>query len=512
VSLAKTFSVGLYGLSGTVIEVETDISSQLPSFTLVGLPDASLSEATARVRAACTNSGFGFPSKKVVVNLSPAAVPKSGSAFDLAIAVSVLAAMEVVPKAALDGLCLIGELGLDGTLRQVPGVLPMVLHARRSGFGTVVCPVGNLSEAGMVDDIEVLGAATLAALVRWLKGEGQLAETCLTDASAAVDSTGHLDLSQVIGQSQAVEGLIVAAAGGHHLAMVGAPGAGKTMLAERIPGILPSLTTDQALEVAAIESIAGNGQAALTLDTKPRFQAPHHSSSTAALIGGGNGIPRPGAVSKAHHGVLFLDEALEFQGHSLDSLREPLESGRVLINRSGGSAVFPAKFQLVLAANPCPCGLSGLTNRECTCSAMAVRRYTNRLSGPVLDRIDIRLAIKPVSLGANLGLFDVGPSSAEALARVVSARAAAQERLSTLGYRLNSEVPGPVLRGKLGIGAKALKDLDRMLMAGKTSMRGYDRCLRLAWTISDLEGLRQPGSDQVRIAVSLRGSDNLLGA
>jgi magnesium chelatase family protein len=263
--------------------------------------------------------------------------------------------------------------------------------------------------------------------------------------------------------------------------------------------------------VAAIESIAGNGQVALNLDTQPRFQAPHHSSSTAALIGGGSGVPRPGAVSKAHHGVLFLDEALEFQGHSLDSLREPLESGKVLINRSGGSATFPAKFQLVLAANPCPCGLSGLADRDCTCSAMAIRRYTNRLSGPVLDRIDIRLAIKPVSLGANLGLFDVGPTSAEALARVVRAREAASDRLSSFGYRLNSEVPGPVLRGRLGIGAKALKDLDRMLMAGKTSMRGYDRCLRLAWTIADLEGVKQPGPDQVRIAVSLRGTDNLLG-
>lgn len=511
-SLAKTFSIGLYGLSGTVIEVETDISSQLPSFTLVGLPDASLSESTARVRAACTNSGFGFPSKKVVVNLSPAAVPKSGSSFDLAIAVSVLAAMEVVPRHKLGQLCLIGELGLDGSLRQVPGVLPMVMHARRSGFAQVVCPLGNLSEAGMVDGIEVLGSENLSSVVAWLKGSSQLATPSRLVNSASQPASQLVDLSQVIGQSQAVEGLIVAAAGGHHLAMVGAPGAGKTMLAERLPGILPALTTEQALEVAAIESIAGNGQASMNLDTTPRFQAPHHSSSTAALIGGGSGVPRPGAVSKAHHGVLFLDEALEFQGHSLDSLREPLESGRVVINRTGGSAEFPARFQLVLAANPCPCGLDGLAERDCTCSAMAIRRYTNRLSGPVLDRIDIRLGIKPVSLGANLGLFDSGPSSAEALKRVVSARAASGERLQSLGFRLNSEVPGPVLRGRLGIGAKALKDLDRLLLAGKTSMRGYDRCLRLAWTIADLEGLSKPDLDQVRIAVSLRGNDNLIGA
>jgi len=511
VSLAKTISVGLYGLSGTIIEVETDISSQLPSFSLVGLPDASLSEATARVRAACTNSGFGFPSKKVLVNLSPAAVPKSGSAFDLSIAVSILAANDAVPKSALDQICFIGELGLDGSLRQVPGVLPMVMHARNCGFTRVICPLGNLSEASMVEGIGVLGALNLESLANWLNGKGDLEQPSSLAPVAAAEGAIGMDLSQVIGQNQAVEGLIVAAAGGHHIAMVGAPGAGKTMLAERLPGILPALSTEQALEVAAIESIAGNGQIALRLDTAPRFQAPHHSASTAALIGGGTGVPRPGAVSKAHHGVLFLDEALEFHGHSLDSLREPLESGRVLINRSGGSAVFPAKFQLVLAANPCPCGLSGLADRDCTCTAMAIRRYTNRLSGPVLDRIDIRLNIKPVSLGANLGLFDVGPSTTQALTRVAAARLASAERLDSFGYRLNSEVPGPLLRGRLGIGEKALKDLNRMLVTGKTSMRGYDRCLRLAWTIADLEGQQKPGVDQVRIAVSLRGSDNLLG-
>lgn len=227
-SLAKTFSVGLYGLTGTVIEVETDISSQLPSFTLVGLPDASLSEATARVRAACTNSGFGFPSKKVVVNLSPAAVPKSGSAFDLAIALSILAAMEVVPKPQLEGLCIIGELGLDGSLRQVPGVLPMVMHARQMGFTSVVCPLGNLSEAGMVEGIQVLGAADLLSIANWLNDKGGLEEPGSNVAAPAVTGN-HLDLAQVIGQNQAVEGLIVAAAGGHHFAMVGSPGAGKTM-------------------------------------------------------------------------------------------------------------------------------------------------------------------------------------------------------------------------------------------------------------------------------------------
>lgn len=512
--LAKTHSVGLLGLTGTLIEVETDISAQLPAFVLVGLPDASLSEATARVRAACGNSGYPLPSKKVVVNLSPAAVPKSGSSFDLAIAVSVLTAMEVLTSRVTEGVCFIGELGLDGALRAVPGVLPMVMHARRVGISRIYCPVGNLGEASMVDGVSVQGVGSLTELIFALRDGREILALSAAPTETPSVSFSNLDLSQVLGQPEAVDGMIVAAAGGHHIAMVGAPGAGKTMLAERLPTILPKLTPEQALEVAAVESIAGDGQKHVQINLTPRFQSPHHTSSTAALIGGGHGSPRPGAVSKAHHGVLFLDEALEFRGDALDSLREPLESGRVQINRSAGSAVFPANFQMVLAANPCPCGLAGLPphgNKECACSALTIRRYSSRLSGPVLDRIDIRLNIRPVSFGGAVGLFDPGPTSSDALVRVTNARAASRERLEPLGFQLNSQVPGPVLRSKLPLPATVLRTLDQMLIKGKTSMRGYDRCLRLAWTLADLDGLARPGSDQIQMAVALRGSDSLAG-
>ncbi|MEN9715940.1 MAG: hypothetical protein RJA35_1407 [Actinomycetota bacterium] len=510
-TLSKVHSIGLYALEGTVIEVEVDISAQLPAFVLVGLPDASLSESTSRVRAACTNIGFPLPSKKVVVNLSPAAVPKSGSSFDLAIAVSVLAAMDVIPAAATKGACFIGELGLGGSIRAVPGVLPMVLAARKAGFTRVFVAQGNLAEAALVEGVSVSGHSSFSQLVACLRGLEAIhfAETGVTDEPVAMPS--HLDLQQVIGQDAAVEGLIVAAAGGHHLSMIGAPGAGKTMLAERLPGILPPLSVEQAVELAAIESIAGDGQAGIKLNRIPRFQSPHHSVSRAAMIGGGTGSPNPGAVSLAHHGVLFLDEALEFQVTVLEALREPLEAGSVVIGRASGSAVYPARFQLVLAANPCPCGNNGSLTKDCTCSFQTIRRYGSKLSGPILDRIDIRLAIQPVTIGAASGLATPPISTADAAARVATARQTAAERLSVIGRRLNGHVPGTEMRKHFKPGAKALTELDKLLGFGASSMRGYDRCLRLAWTLADLDGTTTPSKEHVQRAVALRGTETLVG-
>ena len=510
-SLAKTKSISLFGLSGTVIDVEVDISAQLPSFVLVGLPDASLAEATARVRAAISNSGFSFPSRKVVVNLSPAAVPKSGSSFDLAIAVAVLVATEVMPQGAVDGFCFIGELGLDGAVKSVPGVLPMTLRSAEAGLAQVVVPVGNLGEASLVDGIEVQGALSLTQLVAVLKGQSKPSTAAAAADAPGFDASAHrdLDLNQVIGQNEAVDGLIVAAAGGHHISMIGAPGAGKTMLAERLPTILPPLTLKQATEVAAIESIGGDGQRRVGLNLLPRFQTPHHSASVASIIGGGGGVPRPGAVSLAHHGVLFLDEALEFNGLVLDSLREPLEAGRIVINRTAGSAVFPARFQLVLAANPCPCGFLGVSGKDCRCAPMAIRRYANRLSGPVQDRIDIRLNIMPVSIGAGVGLAEANPDSADARARVVAARAVAGRRLASHGFHLNAQVPGPMLRKLFPAVNPAMKLLDGLVLGGKLSMRGMDRCLRLAWTLADLDGIGKPTLEHVQAAVVLRGADEI---
>lgn len=508
-ALARVFSIGLFGLSGTVIEVETDISAQLPAFVLVGLPDASLAEATSRVRAACTNSGFAFPSKKVVVNLSPASVPKGGASFDLAIAVSLLGAMQTI-ETPTDDAVFFGELGLNGAVRAVPGVLPMMLAARSAGFARAFVPVGNAAEAALVSGIEVLPVPTLAELVGYLKGVSSLPRIGAV-ASALVAQGVAPDLNQVIGQGQAVDALIAAAAGGHHISMIGAPGSGKTMLAERLPSILPKLSLEEALEIAAVESINSDGQREMALNQTPRFVAPHHSSSMAALIGGGSGSPRPGAVSRAHRGVLFLDEALEFNSAALDALREPLEAGRVVINRSAGSALFPARFQLVLAANPCPCGLYGVIDRDCKCSIPAIRRYSGRLSGPILDRIDIRLTVQPVSIGAAVGLGGGLVSSETAATAVRAARAAASERLSGTGYLLNSHVPGPVIRRRFKPGQAVVAELDRMLATGRASMRGYDRCLRLAWTLADLDGATTPNREHVQRAVAMRGSDDLMG-
>jgi len=519
VALAKAYSIGLLGLTGTVIEVEADISAQLPAFVLVGLPDASLAEATSRVRAACANIGQGLPSKKVVVNLSPASVPKSGAGFDLAIAVAVLGAMGVVDAARLKSAVFIGELGLDGSVRSVPGVLPATLAARDAGFERIFVPAGNLAEACLVAGIVSHGVSGLGQLLAHLRdGMELVAGVSLPGPgeSLGAGTSGQagslLDLSQVIGQDVAVEGLIVAAAGGHHLSLIGAPGSGKTMLAERLPTILPRLTVEQSLEVAAVESIVGDGQSAIALNLNPRFVAPHHTSSMAALIGGGSGSPRPGAVSRAHHGVLFLDEALEFHGATLDGLREPLESGKVQVHRAAGSARFPARFQLVLAANPCPCGMLGVSGRECKCTVPSIRRYSSRLSGPILDRIDIRLAIKPVSIAAAAGLSEAGANSATAAARVLAARQASAARLKSYGVQLNAHIPGPVLRKDFKPSPRVLRELDRMLAAGRASMRGYDRCLRLAWTLADLDGATSPSLEHIQAAVSLRGTDDLAGA
>lgn len=512
-ALAKVFAFGLYGLTGTLIEVEADISAQLPNFILVGLPDASLAESTSRVRAACGNSGFNFPSQKIVVNLSPAAVPKSGSGFDLAIAVSVLTAMGKIPAAAVQGMCFLGELGLDGSVRAVPGVLPVALAAKQAGLSRLVVPAGNAGEASLVAGIEVWSCRTLGALVRRLNGEVVSEDWDVPRLTHSPTATqANLDLSEVVGQAEAVEGLIVAAAGGHHLSMIGAPGSGKTMLAERLPGLLPQLSAEQAVELAAIESVVGDGQRAIGLNRMPRFQAPHHSVSRAALIGGGTGIPRPGSVSLAHHGVLFLDEALEFQSNVLEGLREPLESGSVLINRTSGSARYPAKFQLVLAANPCPCGLKGNKKATCKCNPLVIRRYSSRLSGPILDRIDIRLNVQSASISALAGIGKPLTSTEIAAKSVAEARAAAAERLIPHGVVLNAHLSGPLLRKHFHPGKQAMKQLDSLAGQARLSMRGYDRCLRLAWTLADLDGATTPNHEHVARAVALRGTDSLVAS
>lgn len=503
--VARTRAIALLGLKGELVEVEADISSNLPGFTLIGLPDAALGEARERVRAAAANSGCPLASRKITINLSPAALPKHGSGFDLAIAVAALAADGVVSAESVERVVHLGELGLDGRLRPTVGILPSVLAACRAGAETVMVPKGNEEEAGLVPGVRVVAVASLRDAAIWHGAELDPIVVEALRPPALVDAVGGSpDLSEVVGNKEAIEALVVAAAGGHHLFMLGPPGAGKTMLAERLPGILPPLDSDKALEVNSLHSLIGRSPGA-TLDTRPPFEAPHHTATAASLVGGGSGMIRPGAAARASHGVLFLDEAPEFSSSVLDALRQPLESGTITIHRANATASFPGRFQLVLAANPCPCGHYGAGDAECTCTPHNRRRYLARLSGPLLDRIDIQLRVSRITAAQLRMASDGVTTTAAARDRVLEARERAAARLRGTPWQLNSHVAGSWLRSPdIRPSATVTAALDRALERGGITMRGYDRVLRTAWTIADLDGAATPGPDHLGRALFLR--------
>ncbi len=506
--VARTRSIALLGLAGSVVEVEADISSQLPGFVIIGLPDAALTEARERVRSAAINAGCPLPQRKLTVNLSPAALPKHGSGFDLAIAMACLAAAGEVSVQSVDRVVHLGELGLDGRLRPIDGILPAVLAAARAGHDTVMVPAANAAEAALVPGVEVIGVASLLEAAIRHGGEFEAREVEPVPPIARGDDTEPTigDLADVAGSEDAVEALVTAAAGGHHLYLLGPPGAGKTMLASRLPGILPDLDADAALEVSSLRSLSGRSVGA-ALSVRPPFEAPHHTATAAAIVGGGSRVIRPGAAARASHGVLFLDEAPEFPAAVLDVLRQPLESGTISIHRANAVASFPARFQLVVAANPCPCGNHGVDDASCTCTPMVRRRYLARISGPLLDRIDLQVWIPRITTaGLRMAGESAGLSSAAARARVVAAREVAQERLRGTPWRTNAEMPGPWMRGpgRLHPGGRATAAADRSLERGGITMRGYDRVLKTAWTIADLEGAVVPRAEHVGRALFLR--------
>ncbi len=523
---ARTCSVALVGVEGVVVEVQADLEPGVAAFTLVGLPDKSLTESRDRVRAAVVNSGGEWPQKKLTVGLSPASVPKAGSGFDLAVACAVLGAAERIDPRVLADIVMIGELGLDGRVRPVRGILPAVLAAADAGYEQVVVPECAAAEASLVPGVSVLGVRSLRRLIAVLTDEpvpeedaedqdrpdplltglrvpGTGAATGMHGIGAAQHDQGH-DLADVVGQHSARTAVEVAAAGGHHLFLEGPPGAGKTMLAERLPSILPPLDRQASLEVTAVHSVAGLLPPGKPLiDTAP-YCAPHHSATMQALVGGGPGTARPGAVSLSHRGVLFLDETPEFSGKALDALRQPLEAGHVIIARSAGVVRFPARFLMVLAANPCPCGRFSLVNDHCECPPAAVRRYQARLSGPLLDRVDLRVEVDRVTRSELTASAARGESTVTVADRVRTARERAAARLAGTPWRTNSEVPGRELRSRWHAAPGALAAAERSLERGMLSARGLDRVLRVAWTVADLSGRDRPDASDVGLALQLR--------
>ncbi|MDX2006314.1 MAG: YifB family Mg chelatase-like AAA ATPase [Meiothermus sp.] len=496
--LAQVRTYSLFGLEAQPITVEVDVSSGMPYYAMVGLPDKAVEESRERVRAALKNSGYGYPQGRVVVNLAPAELRKEGTHYDLPIALGILLAQGVIPEGALKKFAVAGELGLDGELRPVPGAVNLALGALKDEF-KLLMPLASAQEASLLEGVEVYGAAKLLELVSFLQGGSPLRPVQPTEEEAGLEVS--LDLLDVKGQAKAKRALEIAAAGGHHLLMSGSPGSGKTMLAKRLVGLMPPLLREEALEVTRVHSAAGRIMRGLI--TQPQFRSPHHTVSDAGLIGGGT-IPKPGEISLAHRGILFLDEFPEFSREALEVLRQPLEDGVVTISRARASFTYPARFLLIGAMNPCPCGYYGDLQKPCTCSPVQRTRYLGRISGPMLDRFDLIVEV-PRLTPDELGRSAEGDSSATIKARVLAARGLQTRRQG----RLNSELVGRALRQH----AKLSKPVEGLLQAATERLnltaRSYDRVLRVARTVADLTGA--PDIAEAHLAEALTYRRNLTG-
>ncbi|MEG2404220.1 MAG: YifB family Mg chelatase-like AAA ATPase [Oscillospiraceae bacterium] len=500
---ARVCSMGVYALEGFAVNVEADISGGLPQFAIVGLPDNAVKEATDRVRSALKNLNYTYPVSRITINLAPADIKKTGPVYDLPVLLAILAASGQI-KDLPDDTAFVGELSLDGSIRGVNGILPMTIAAQKCGKKAIFVPSNNALEASAVEGIKIYAVENAKQVVLHLLGENVLPEVpALEFNTQTVDEI--LEFADVRGQLEAKRALEIAAAGGHNLLMVGSPGSGKSMLAKRLPGILPPLTREEAMETTKIYSVAGNMKNGVGLITQRPFRAPHHSVSATGLSGGG-ATPRPGEISLAHNGVLFLDELPEFHRDALEILRQPVEDGIVTVSRVAGTATFPCQIMLIAAMNPCPCGYFGHPTRACTCNQSSIDRYLQRISGPLLDRIDLHVEVLPVDY-EDIASEESGECSADIAVRVAAARAVQLKRFAGTNVACNAQIPSAMLRRICRLSKDANKLLKLAFERMGLSARAYDRVLKVSRTIADLDGSDIIDTQHVSEAVQYRNMD-----